>query len=115
MVAQRECDYVTALATLHQLVGRCVTLQMRTDINPAAMFVMSGKLSRGYEGSKDNDAPVFFDVDRTTVALWARECTRAWRCEGEIEGHPTRLLSIEIEFANGASVQFEELPGVPRQ
>lgn len=114
MVAQRGCDYLTALATLHQLVGRRVTLQMRTDTKPAALFVTSGMLSRGYEASKDSDAPVLFDVGQTIVGLWAHECTRAWRCEGEVAEQPGPLLSIEIEFRNGATVQFEELPGQAR-
>jgi hypothetical protein len=107
-VSSRECDFVGALAALHELIGGMARVSVRPTASPGTFLVSAGTLTRGYELGRSERSAVAFDVGETTFQVSPNTLMAAWREEyvGP-DGSHRRLVAMELRC--GTEIEVEEL------
>jgi hypothetical protein len=109
-MSERQCDFVGALAAMHELVGSEVSVWVlgawsRTSV-PTLAF--TGRVEVGLELGLRKDDSVGFDIAGVLLCLSARTLETAWRWE--YAGPGGRRLGVGLRFRGGVEVQVDQLP-----
>jgi hypothetical protein len=109
-MSERQCDFVGALAAMHELVGSEVSVWVlgawsRTS---APTLAFTGRVELGLELGLQKDDAVGFDIAGVLLCLSASTLETAWRWE--YAGPGGRCLGVGLRFRGGVEVQVDQLP-----
>lgn len=105
LVTAQRGGYLTALAGLHEQVGRPVAVSVCGGVR-GLRLLYDGVLERGYELGRHESSAVCFDVGELTLVLWPGDVRWAWREEYRLGGRLFRVVALEL--ACGPLVEVEE-------
>jgi hypothetical protein len=112
LVSERECDFVEALAALHELLGSTVTvwiLGSHTESRQAAVTI-SARVLGGLELGEDTCDPVGIQIGDALLVLSPESLGRATRQEYERRADGVRWTVVGLELRSGVRVEIDERP-----
>ena len=107
----RELDFAGALAALHELLGRWVTVFVLGGLREGrnAPLALRGALECGDELGRDDGSPLCFEVGGALLMVSPDTFAGAWRHEYCRRSDGRHWLVVTLHYDGGAVVQLEEL------
>jgi hypothetical protein len=111
LISERECDFVEALAALHELVGSVVNLWVlgAKEGSRLATLTASGLVAGGAELGPGDSAPVALSIAGATLLVSPDTLAGAWRDEYERLVDGARWLVLYLRFRGGTEIELEQL------
>jgi hypothetical protein len=110
LIDERECDFLGALAALHELLGTNVTMWVFgghcDSIEP--VLTISACLEGALELDDDGDAPVGFRAGAALLVVGPSSLVEAWRSEYRRSADGATWLVVTLVFEGGTRVEIEE-------